>query len=707
MEKSTLVPVSVFHLVICTLLTLIVTSITVQAEDAKTHEVHIIVLGPRQTFTEKLNTFLHAACKIGYTSVKVLHKWCPNGNCLEDRRVEAHLATLPPEDFAVVFDLTFDYYVTLVTEEKILKKILSAIPYSLVLAPPPSTKASALAAALEEAVSGTSEENEVDLDEEEEPFDIYNAFKGGVVLGRAGSLLHAWRAEGWSDVAPKDSVYVDFFSNFVVYTSSKPGSIQMGNSIQLTYKPEEGEATMPMVLVMAQIANDVYNIIEVLGRQETCRYDPGVPLELADEEMPVGVVIVRVDETSIFLSEILQGLTKQDYPKEFLHLYIVAQEGLHEEEIRIFLEEHSTTYASAISSTTYSLDHASQWCEERNCDFVVVMDTSAVLKKPETLRALVRANRPVIAPYLVNNKDKTLKSFAYSVNGITNWDNMITETLIKGIFRVSTVSAFRVIQRSALKELLDNRQVGEYLLNINLWGQIMDASKVMAKKKHPELWAFATNVKFWSKRYIHPDLSPILNGDAKAEEVCPQTYYLPVFSERFCQDIIEEADFYGKWLNKEKDDPEVSHQYSSQNINLEDLEYDEVWHQVINKFYKEILIKLYRDFKIDSNADLIYINKYSSHQEYGTFKPHLDEGTYTINLALNSDLQGGCKYSVVNTNFKKLEACHVPHNQNGWVVVQLGHPKNVHQDVMLSSGTRYALISIFETQDQSCKGPKF
>ncbi|CAL4149953.1 unnamed protein product, partial [Meganyctiphanes norvegica] len=243
---------------------------------------------------------------------------------------------------------------------------------------------------------------------------------------------------------------------------------------------------------------------------------------------------------------------------------------------------------------------------------------------------------------------------------------------------------------------LDGRRMGCFLV---------DPRGGHEGKLHQNLWGVSYNRNLWIRRYIQDDLIDIINKKAKPQQLGRYMFYVPFFTERFCREMIEEMEHHGDWYDEEHDDRELAHQYSSRNINLEDLGYKEEYVALLNSVHKELLSTLYHGFRSKPESSLIFVLKYSPEKEYGTFKYHLDGGTYTYNIALNDQFTGGgLQFKMGNPNFGKEEEFIVPHNRTGWAVIQPNRPLHLHRGVPLSTGMRYAMINIIETNCKGCKG---
>lgn len=60
-------------------------------------------------------------------------------------------------------------------------------------------------------------------------------------------------------------------------------------------------------------------------------------------------------------------------------------------------------------------------------------------------------------------------------------------------------------------------------------------------------WSISKFFQLWEKQYIHPNYFNALNGSMPILEICQDVYDFPLMSERFCAELIEECEYYGKW----------------------------------------------------------------------------------------------------------------------------------------------------------------
>ncbi|KAK4295628.1 hypothetical protein Pmani_031821 [Petrolisthes manimaculis] len=281
-------------------------------------------------------------------------------------------------------------------------------------------------------------------------------------------------------------------------------------------------------------------------------------------------------------------------------------------------------------------------CEDFHCSHLLFLEPRVVLEDPTTLTLLLAARRsvrvkarPVVGPLLKEKKNGKV-NFVYEHGEVSQWDDIITSRTLRGSMRVAEVRMVRLVKKYSLELLMTDEGKVEQHVNTHIRpGYILSTKGFKEGKKHPDLWGLNNNKAMWARRYIHPHLYKIIAGEATAEELGPDLYYVPFFTERFCRELIEELEHFGKWQDKDKDDREESHLYTSTNINLSQIGFAQEYEMVVLSLKKELLATLYGGYRGVPQSTLLFVLKYSPNTHYNTFKYHLDGATYTFNIALN------------------------------------------------------------------------
>ena len=92
------------------------------------------------------------------------------------------------------------------------------------------------------------------------------------------------------------------------------------------------------------------------------------------------------------------------------------------------------------------------------------------------------------------------------------------------------------------------RAKGEFIYVTNRlnFGHLVNAEDFETSHLHNELWEMERNRYDWELRYLHPNYSASV-GLENPEQPCPDVYWFPMFTERFCADFVAEAEHFGKW----------------------------------------------------------------------------------------------------------------------------------------------------------------
>ncbi|XP_045133047.1 LOW QUALITY PROTEIN: uncharacterized protein LOC123517151 [Portunus trituberculatus] len=555
---------------------------------------------------------------------------------------------------------------------------------------------------------------------------LYRALQEGTVLGRVGTLLDALR-EGASP-----SITQDTRGTHVVFGNQRSrGTLRIELPLKVMFYPdddsntvpreredgsqkeleEELEYTEPFIVYSKHEEIDLHNLLEVAGtpelrEEDTCSYL--LPQSPTEDSPRLLVNLLLGESWAPFLEEVLAGIDLQDYPREALDVWIYSQSGVQEAEISAFMKKNKEKYSSLTLALDQTPDHhlLRSRCDEANCSLLVLMEAHAVLDCPATLRLLADSDRPVVGPVLKQRQEGGETNFVVKKGeDISHWDNLIRSQRVRATLRVAEVQALRVVHRDYLEDLMLGRQVDQYINTRVRPGLLLDPRGHKEGKLHPDLWGLTYNPRAWRQRYIHPDLLSIIWGKAKAEEVGKDLYYVPLFKERFCRELVEELEHFGQWQHKDMDDREEAHHYTSTNINLSQIDYEAEYHVVINTLHKELLATLYGGYRAEGKSSLLFVLRYNAATDYNTFTYHLDGATYTLNVALNNDFTGGgLEYRLGNKLFEEEKELLLPHNRTGWAVVQPDRPYHLHHGVPLLSGRRYALIAIVDTNDAGSKG---
>jgi glycosyltransferase involved in cell wall biosynthesis/GR25 family glycosyltransferase involved in LPS biosynthesis len=183
----------------------------------------------------------------------------------------------------------------------------------------------------------------------------------------------------------------------------------------------------------------------------------------------------------------------------------------------------------------------------------------------------------------------------------------------------------------------------------------------------------------WCKKYIDPYL---LRGEYSlmTDEIGPNVIEFPLFTEKFCKEIIELAE-KGEWTVDRHE------YYPTTDQTMEMLGMQTIYNRVINQFvlpiwkwFWELDGKKYDNFHTEN-----FIAKYDT-QNQGSLSIHHDASYLTLNVRLNDGFVGGGTYLPrynVTLNPSRL----------GYAMSHPGQITHKHGGRPVYEGTRYILVS--------------
>ncbi|XP_019714984.1 procollagen-lysine,2-oxoglutarate 5-dioxygenase 2-like [Hippocampus comes] len=85
-----------------------------------------------------------------------------------------------------------------------------------------------------------------------------------------------------------------------------------------------------------------------------------------------------------------------------------------------------------------------------------------------------------------------------------------------------------------------------YLTNRDEFGRLLSAANYNTSHYNSDLWQIFENPLDWKEKYIHPNYMKIFTENY-LEEPCPDVFWFPVFTEKACDEIVEEMENHGSW----------------------------------------------------------------------------------------------------------------------------------------------------------------
>uniref|UniRef100_A0A2C9JTG6 procollagen-lysine 5-dioxygenase n=1 Tax=Biomphalaria glabrata TaxID=6526 RepID=A0A2C9JTG6_BIOGL len=436
------------------------------------------------------------------------------------------------------------------------------------------------------------------------------------------------------------------------------------------------------------------------------------------------VVIHGNGPIKVMFKELSDKWTLQMLPKK-----VLTQDDtlvlLHEKDVAKFLEDtkdlyKSTRYISSVDNVNEGV--ARNWvideCIQKNCKYLMTIDSVVQITKPELLVDLIEQNRSIIAP-LLKRPGKLWSNFwgalgdtgyyarsedymdiiNYNRVGLWNVPHATNLLLIHG-HRLTLLKDAFTFNRAydpdmSFSQRARSQNIFIYLTNRDYWGHLIYADEFETNHLNNELFEIFNNRLDWERRYIHKNYSKALEPDAIIEMPCPDVYWFPIVTETFCDEFVAEMENFGKWSNGKNEDPRLAGGYENVptvDIHMNQVGYERHWLHFLREFVRPLQEKVFTGYFHDPpHALLNFIVRYKP-DEQPLLRPHHDASTYTINIALNTPMVdfegGGCRFLRYN--------CSITSPRKGWMFMHPGRLTHFHEGLRVTKGTRYIMVSFID-----------
>ncbi|XP_069025307.1 procollagen-lysine,2-oxoglutarate 5-dioxygenase 1 isoform X1 [Embiotoca jacksoni] len=456
-----------------------------------------------------------------------------------------------------------------------------------------------------------------------------------------------------------------------------------------------------------------------------CHEDLRPLTDLKEEEHPVVVVGVFIQQPTPFVSVFFERLLKLQYPKNRMKILIFNQEPHHQRHVSSFLQDHGGLYQDVKiigpeeeTGGAAARNRALDVCRtDEDCDYFFSVDIEVVLKNENTLKILIEQNLPIVAP-MITRVGRLWSNFWGALSGDGYYARAedyvdIVQGRRAGVWNVPYLSSVYLLKadllRSELKDdlftsrLLDadmafchnfrSKGIFMYVTNLHSFGRILSTDNYQTSHLHNDLWQIFNNPLDWQERYIHENYTYIMK-DKLIETPCPDVYWFPLFSDVACDHLVEEMENNGGWSGGGNVDKRIQGGYENVptiDIHMNQINFEKEWQKFLLEFVAPITEKMYPGYYTKAQFDLAFIVRYKP-DEQPSLRPHHDASTFTINLALNQvglDYQGGgCKFLRYD--------CSIQAPRKGWALMHPGRLTHYHEGLPTTAGVRYIAVSFVD-----------
>ena len=226
---------------------------------------------------------------------------------------------------------------------------------------------------------------------------------------------------------------------------------------------------------------------------------------------------------------------------------------------------------------------------------------------------------------------------------------------------------------------LKNKNYILYLDNTREYGYLDD--------KPVTLLSFKDDTSKWEKKYITPEF--LISKDTRVE-IFRDVWKIPMFTKKFCEEIINVANNNGNWSNGGTSHYDkrigAKENHPTQDIHLKQIGLEDMWKFILNNYIATIV---WNEYNYHTNSlNIAFIARYSIHGQHA-LRPHHDSSSYTVNVCLNNKFEGG------GCHFLRRDEL-VEHKDIGNLIIHPGRMTHYHQGLPITSGMRYVLVAFID-----------
>ena len=340
-------------------------------------------------------------------------------------------------------------------------------------------------------------------------------------------------------------------------------------------------------------------------------------------------------------------------------------------------------------------------------DYLFYCNNEVNLTNKNTLSLLINSNKKIVSPILKIDNNSLFSNFWGDLDNNGFYKRSINYLDIikyneRGIFSVPYISRCILFEKNIINEniFLNNFKYNidydmllcknirnnnnlMYINNLYEFGHLVNNENNENNENNDyeliNLISIENNKEKWENKY--------LNKDYKIHYLGNNIHKIFLFNETFCNDIINYSEKNGKWskggetyfdyrLNAKEN-------YPTTDIHLNEIGLKNMWDKIVDYYIKPFMINEYQYYTKDINIS--FIAKYSLDGQK-ELKPHHDSSTYTVNVCLNNNFEGGgCNFIRDNIT--------IVNKDIGSLIIHPGKVTHRHQGLELLKGIRYILVS--------------
>lgn len=481
----------------------------------------------------------------------------------------------------------------------------------------------------------------------------------------------------------------------------------------------------PSKLFLNHLANYVPKAWNHQSGCQVCNDDTIKLSHTPQSEWPHVVIGLFVPTVSPFLDLFLEHIANLDYPKTQISIFIHNVDVFHSADVDVWIQKYTGQYRSiTLKSHAEFLSES----EARNMgifhsqklksDYYFSVDSSVTISNKQTLQLLIEQNRTILAP-MVSKYEKYWSNFwgdvSYDGYYARSPDYLdLVRKVRMGVWNSPFIAAIYLINSTVIDKIGMNpftgltdfdidvnfcaglREKGLFMhvTNLEYFGHMKEMDNFTTGYKHNDMFQLFNNKLDWEEKYLHPDWAKYTNPNTNFTEACPDVFWVPVVTEKFASDLIEECEHFGQWSGGKNEDKRLAGGYENVptvDIHMNQIGFEAHWLQMLKDYFTPIITTIFTGYTTDAQSHMNFVVKYTLSGQF-LLRPHHDASTYTVNLALN---RPGVDYEGGGARFIRYD-CSVKDTKVGWALLHPGRLTHQHEGLPITKGTRYIMISFVD-----------
>lgn len=409
------------------------------------------------------------------------------------------------------------------------------------------------------------------------------------------------------------------------------------------------------------------------------------------------------------IDKFLDNILSFEYPKEKIIIHVSCDFNINKtkfEGYKKFIISSNDKHESLIR------DESIIKAKEEGCDYLCI-DPIVYISDKNIITKLLSYDKDIICPMLKMG-DKHWSNFwgDISDNGwykqSFNYFELINYNH-KGCWIVPYINNVYLIKNTCLEKIKDAYSNGymenrgcdmafceniyskyliAHLCNEEKYGYLKDHNNISENVidiNIESIYDYFKDKKSFSEKYFDERFLELYdNKENVFDEPITDVLQFPFVNDIFCKEIIEICENYGKWSGATNEDGRIGHEnVPSNDIHFTEIKLHSIWEDLIKTFIAPLISRHWGSFKT-KDLNIGFIVKYE-HDKFYKLGPHHDSSSYTINISLNDEYEGG----EVNFIKKKKRI----RNKKGYALIHPGRITHYHEGLPITGGTKYICVS--------------